>query len=349
MRRYFAEFLATFFVVFAVAGAVVADQHLAVVQVRDSFGPLGIAWAYGLALALALAAVAKISGGHVNPAVSLAFFVTGRINAKDLAGYVLSQMLGALAAAFLVKSLFLAEAVDQAGVGATVLQEGVSTFQGIAIEIVLTFFLVLVIWGVAVDRRGPKALAPLAIGLTVTVNMLVAAAFTGAAVNPARWFGPAMAAQQFQDWQVWIIGPAVGALLAALLYESFFLTEAAEGPVIPGDSELEEQTTDETDAVAPAKEPSAPPPAPAPSPAPPPIPAPSPEPPPPPAPSPAPPPAQPASPAPPVPPQPAPPSPPETPGPSHSSQANMGGGPMTRETPEQAPAPGPDSPSSKEG
>lgn len=247
LRKYLAEFLAAFFLVFAVAGAVVADQHLAVVQVRDSFGPLGVALAHGLAFAAAIAAVARISGGYANPAVSLAFFVTGRMNAKDLMGYIASQLLGGLAAAFLIKRLFVAEAVDQAGVGAPALGEGLSIFQGIAIEIVLTFLLVLVIWGVAVDRKGPRSFAPLAIGLTLTTVTLVGAAFSGAAVNPARWFGPAVAAGQFRAWPVWIVGPAVGALLAALLYESFFLTDTQDAAGQDLDSEAGEDWAEDGD------------------------------------------------------------------------------------------------------
>lgn len=236
LRRYLAEFLAAFFLVFAGVGAIVADQHLAVVQVRDSFGPLGVALAQGIGLAVAIAAFGKISGGHANPAISLAFFVTGRINAKELLSYIASQLLGGIAAAFLIKRLFLAQAVDQAGVGAPALQDGLSLFQGIAIEIILTFLLVTVFWAVAVDRRGAKSFAPLAIGLTLTMNFLVGGAFTGAAVNPARWLGPALAAGQFRSWPVWIVGPAVGALLAALLYESFFSTETSEPAQIPDKS-----------------------------------------------------------------------------------------------------------------
>jgi len=225
LRRYLAEFLAAFFLVFVNVGAIVADQQLGVVLVRDSFGPLGIALATGLALAVAIAAFGRISGGHANPAVSLAFFVTGRISAKDLAAYIGSQLAGAAAAAFLVKGLFVHAAVSQTGVGVTALGPGVKQLQGVSIEIVLTFILTLVIWGVAVDRRGPKALAPIAIGLTITADILVGGPFTGAAMNPARWFGSALASGQFQNALVWVAGPIVGALLGSLLYESFFLTD----------------------------------------------------------------------------------------------------------------------------
>ncbi|MGI8426252.1 MAG: MIP/aquaporin family protein, partial [Actinomycetota bacterium] len=247
LRRYLAEFLATFFLVFAGVGAIVADQQLAVVLVRDSFGPLGIALATGLALTVALAAIGRISGGHANPAVSLAFFVTGRISAKDMAGYIGAQLLGGIAAAFLIKGLFLEAAVSQTGVGVNALGPGVKVMQGLSIEIILTFILTFVIWGTAVDRHGPKNIAPIAIGLTVTAGILIGGPFTGAAMNPARWFGPALASGQFANSLVWVAGPIVGALLASLLYESFFLTDQLPEESLAEIAAAEKVAQDEAD------------------------------------------------------------------------------------------------------
>lgn len=236
-----AEFIAAFFLVFAGAGAIVADQQLAVELVRDSFGPLGIALAHGLALAVAIAAVMKISGGHANPAVSIAYFVARRLSLRDLLGYIGSQLLGGLAAAFLVKRIFVASAVNAVGVGVPALGPDVGTFQGALIEVMLTFFLVFVIWGVAVDSRGPASLAPFAIGLTVTFDMLVGGPFTGAAMNPARWLGPAVASGQFANWGVWLAGPILGALLASLVYETFFLEEVVAAPIDFDEDDEEEE------------------------------------------------------------------------------------------------------------
>lgn len=225
MKRYIAEFIAAFFLVFVGVGATVADFHLSTIRVTDSFGPLGIALATGLALALGIAAVGRISGGHANPAVTIAFFVSRRIKAVDALGYIVSQLLGGIAAAFLVKRILPTDAFSNAS-GAPILGQGIKGFNGTAIEVILTFFLVMVIWGTAVDRRGPKHLAAFAIGLTVTFDIIVGGTFTGAAMNPARWLGPALAAGHVaKDWYVWVAGPILGALLASLVYETFFMED----------------------------------------------------------------------------------------------------------------------------
>ncbi|MGQ0680262.1 MAG: MIP/aquaporin family protein [Actinomycetota bacterium] len=227
MKKYVAEFIAAFFLVFAGTGAIVADHQNAVILVRDSFGILGVALAHGLALAVVIAAVGGISGGHANPAVSIAFYVARRLSAKDLAGYVVAQMAGGLLAALLVARIFVQTAVEATGSGVPALSDGVNLVQGGLIEVMITFMLVFVIWGVAVNPKGPKIIAPLAIGLTVTIGILVGGAFTGAAMNPARWFGPAVLAGQLKiNAAVWILGPIVGALLASTVYELFFMDEA---------------------------------------------------------------------------------------------------------------------------
>jgi aquaporin TIP len=232
LKRYVAEFIAAFFLVFAGTAAIVADQQLAVVQVRDTFGVLGIALAQGLALAVVIAAVGRISGGYANPAVSVAFYIAKRISLKDLGGYVVAQLLGGLVAAVVVKQIFNAETVNSVGAGAPGLADGTNLLQGGLIEVVLTFFLVFVIWGVAVDPKGPKILAPLAVGLTLVFATIVGAPFTGAALNPARWFGPALIGDQLNaDWPVWVLGPIVGALIASTAYELFFLDTAEETTV----------------------------------------------------------------------------------------------------------------------
>lgn len=246
MKKYFAEFLGVFVLVFVGAGSILADAQLATVRVTDSFGPLGIAIAHGLALAAAMAAVMHISGGHVNPAISIAFWVARRLSLKDLVGYVVFQLLGAIVAAFLLKAIIPAEVFKFEGGGIPDLTLAVP--QGAALEAILTFFLVLVFWGVAVDRRGPASLAPFAIGLVLTFDLLIGGPFSGAAVNPARWLGPAVAARNFGNALVWTVGPILGALLASLLYETLFAAEPEEG------IEEEEEAPEEVPVAAPAFE-----------------------------------------------------------------------------------------------
>lgn len=243
MRRYVAEFVATFFLVFIGAGSVVADGYLSGVRVTDTFGLAGIAFAHGLALAVAIAAVAHVSGGHVNPAISFAFWIARRLSARDLLFYVVSQLLGGVAAAFLLKGLLPAAAFEFTGGGVTGLAQDVAVLDGIAIEVVLTFFLAFTIWGVAVDRRGPRAIAPLAIGLVLTFDILAGGAFTGGAMNPARWFGPALASGQFANAIVWTVGPILGALLGSLIYEYFILGE--QPAAIQEVEEFEEEEEEE--------------------------------------------------------------------------------------------------------
>ncbi|HVE76104.1 MAG TPA: aquaporin, partial [Actinomycetota bacterium] len=210
LKRYLAEFIGAFFLVFVGAGAIIADVYRSKTLVTDSFGLLGIALAHGLALAVVIAAIARISGGHANPAVTLAFWVARRMKAADMAGYIVAQLLGGVVAAFLLKGLMPADAFSNAGAGIPALAEGVQPLKAIAIEGILTFFLTFVIWGVAVDRKGPKVLAPFAIGLTVTFGILAGGTFTGAALNPARWFGPALASGQWGTPLVYIAGPILG-------------------------------------------------------------------------------------------------------------------------------------------
>lgn len=237
MKRYIAEFIATFFLVFVGTAAIVADTQETVTRLQSTIGTLGIALAFGLALAVAIAAVGRISGGHANPAVSVAFYIAKRLSLKDLGGYIVSQVLGGLVAALVVKQIFPAEIVESVGSGAPALGDGISLLQGGLIEVMLTFFLVFVIWGVAVDPKGPKIIAPLAIGLTVVFDVIVGASSTGAAMNPARWFGPALMGGSLDgNWPVWVLGPIVGALIASTAYELFFL-DTEEGEITIEDLE----------------------------------------------------------------------------------------------------------------
>ena len=175
-----------------------------------------IGLAHGLTIAVMIAALGVVSGAHFNPAVTAAFVATRRMSVGDGAAYWVAQLLGGLAAGALIAVLFDSGVV--AG-GTPTLNAEVNVGAGIVIEAVLTFFLVLVIFGTAVDERGPKAIFPLAIGLTVALDIMAGGPLTGAAMNPARVFGPALASGHWDAHLVFWVGPIAGGLLAAAVYE----------------------------------------------------------------------------------------------------------------------------------
>jgi glycerol uptake facilitator protein len=229
VKKYLAEFVGTFMIVFMAAGSLVADVYLSSFRVTDSFGPLGLALAYGLAVAVALAAFGRISGGHFNPAISFAAFLSRRLPGRELLGYVGGQLSGALVAGAFLRALMPSQPYQFVGGGAPGVGNGVTMLQATGVEIVLTFFLALTVWAVGVDRRARPSLAPVAVGLVVVAGVIAGGSFSGGAMNPARWLGPALVAGAFANWPVWIIGPLLGATLGSLLYETFFLEEEPEG------------------------------------------------------------------------------------------------------------------------
>jgi len=241
VRRYLAELIASFIVVFAAAGAVVADVFLTHVRLADSFGPLGIVAAYGLAVAIAMLAVMPISGGHVNPVITVSAYVARRISPADAGGYLVAQLLGAVLAAFVLKGIVPKSAFQFASGGAPGLAQGISVLKGSLVELVLTFFLAFTFWAVCLDERGPRALAPFAVGTVIALGGLAGAAFTGAAMNPARWLGPALASGHYGNWPVWVAGPLLGALLGSLAYEALFMVEPGESVEVTVDEEEDEE------------------------------------------------------------------------------------------------------------
>ncbi len=212
-----AEAFGTFLFFFVGAGAVVLGDYLAA---NGGTGPglLGVALAHGLALAVLASALGAVSGGHFNPAVTLGIWIMGRITPVGAALYVVAQLVGGLAAGLALKAIF-ADSWQASNIGTPALGPGISPLLGIVVEAVLTALLLLVVIGTTVDSRGPK-LGGLAVGLAVTADILVGGPLTGAAMNPARWFGPAVAAGAYADWYVWLIGPAIGAAVAALVYRT---------------------------------------------------------------------------------------------------------------------------------
>ena len=240
LRRGVAEFVGTFALIFAGAGSALAIAKalapaLTSAPAIDVYGGLtlvGVALANGLAIAVMVSAVGHISGGHFNPAVTLGFVVTRRIAPSLAVVYWSMQFAGAAAAAALLRWLFPESTRRITHLGAPGLSSGVSIWQGLVIEIVLTFFLVWVVFATAADPGGTfKSIAGLAIGLTITMDVLVGGPMTGAAMNPARAFGPELLSRHWTDAWVWYAGPFVGAALAALVYDTLYLRPSR--PVVP--------------------------------------------------------------------------------------------------------------------
>jgi aquaporin Z len=164
-----------------------------------------------------VSSTAAVSGGHLNPAVTIAFWVNKRINHLNAIGYIIAQCLGAISAAFLIKVTVPAIALQAAGMGTPALSEGVTPMMGLITEIILTFFLMFVIYGTAVDGRAPKV-GGLFIGLVITMDIFMGGPITGAAMNPARYLGPALMGGGLKlCWLYWV-GPTIGAVLAAVVY-----------------------------------------------------------------------------------------------------------------------------------
>src|SRR6266487_1509468 len=250
LRRGFAEFVGTFAFVFVGAGSVLSIAKAlapAIVnaQALDVYGGLtlvGVALANGLAIAVMASAVGHISGAHFNPAVTLGFLITRRIAPSLAVVYWSMQFAGAAAAAALLRWFYPESARRLTHLGAPGLASGVSVWQGLVIEMVLTFFLVWVIFATAADPRGTfKSIAGLAIGLTITLDVLMGGRLTGAAMNPSRAFGPELVHNFWSSstW-IWYVGPFAGAAAAALLYEWLYLRPGRPAPVGPKETGLEE-------------------------------------------------------------------------------------------------------------
>jgi len=213
-----AEFVATFALIFIGAGSVIANAN-------GSLDLTGVALAHGLVLAIMVSVTGPLSGGIVNPAVAIGLWVTGKLSTVRTGAYIVAELLGAAAGAFLLKFLIPATSFGPGGGGAA-LAPGLPTGKGILIEAVATFFLVFAVFGTAVDDRGPwNKTAGLTIGLVIAFDIMAFGPWTGAAMNPARWFGPALATGEWADWWVWIVGPVAGAIVAAVLYWTVFLRD----------------------------------------------------------------------------------------------------------------------------
>jgi aquaporin TIP len=219
VRRGVAEFIGTFTLIFIGGGAGIVS-HSDIVAV---------ALANGLAIGIMVSNLGHISGGHFNPSITLGFVATRRIKLRLAAAYWFFQLLGAICAAFLLRYFFTKIAVK---VTAPAPSPNISDWKAFLLELILTFFLVWAVWATAVDERGAfKAIAGLAIGLTITIDVFVGGPVTGAAMNPARAFGPELAGNTWTGWWIYWIGPFAGAIIAAGGFEYLYL-RPTEPPVV---------------------------------------------------------------------------------------------------------------------
>jgi len=211
-----AEFIGTFVFVLVGAGSAVATRALGVADPAASL--VIAALANGFGLAVAVSATMGVSGGSLNPAVTLSLFVAKKLPARDVVPYMVAEVAGAtLAVLALIVSLPQALGAA-ANWGAPTLAPSISAAQGTVLEMVMTFFLVVAVFGTAVSSRGPK-IGGLVIGLAVLADVLLGGPFTGAAMNPARAMGPMLAGLFFPAyWYIYWVGPVAGALVVGVLY-----------------------------------------------------------------------------------------------------------------------------------
>ena len=214
-----AEFIGTFALIFFGAGSVI-------LFLNGQLDLVGVALAHGLVIAIMVSQMGHLSGGIFNPAIQIALWVTGKMSSARTVAYLVGELAGGAVGGILLKALVPHAAFVAAAGGAVGLGSGISAGKGILLEAVGTFFLVWSVFATAIDDRGPFAkTAGFTIGLTITFAILAIGPWTGAALNPARWLGPALAAGHWGDWYVWIVGPVAGGILAGVLYWGVYLRD----------------------------------------------------------------------------------------------------------------------------
>jgi MIP family channel proteins len=220
LKQCTAEFVGTFALIFIGVGVIANHADL-----KSNAGLLAVALAHGLTIAVMVSATGAISGGHLNPAVTFGLLVGGKIECKRAAAYWVAQLAGAIIAAVMVAVLLQSNEMSGTDIvarGTPAVGKGATPIQSIGIEAVMTFFLVFVVYGSAVDVRAPK-IGGLAIGLTVALDILFGGPFTGAAMNPARTFGPAVIGHVWTHHYVYWIGPLLGGAIAGVVYGRFLI------------------------------------------------------------------------------------------------------------------------------
>ncbi|MBX7077045.1 MAG: aquaporin family protein [Methanobacteriaceae archaeon] len=232
-KKVVAEILGTFFLVFFGTGAAVMTLLIAhAINPASGIGALGglgdwlaISMAFGLTAMACIYLFGKISGAHMNPAVTAGLWVTKNISGKDSVYYIIAQCIGATLASICLVLCLGMSAVTIGGLGATAPAAGIGYFQALFAEFIGTFFLVLVVMGVAVDKKADPGFAGLSIGMTITTIIILLGGISGGSINPARTFGPylidflAGGTNFWMYFPIYVIGPIVGGLLAGLLYQ----------------------------------------------------------------------------------------------------------------------------------
>ena len=231
-----AEFGGTFFVVLVAAGT----AAIAPITTDTSspsllqLTPLAAALAYGAAYAFAVGSLGRVSGGHFNPAVTVAHWVTHRAGTIETALYFLAQMAGATAAAYALRTLLPASATSAVRLGPPVLASGVTRGPALLIEGAMTAALVLALWVAIMGREKPRYwLGGIVAGIVVAAASYLGAPYTGGVMNPARAFGPALAWRLWGYQNVYWVGPLAGGVLAASLYDFFFRRKTVRPGVRP--------------------------------------------------------------------------------------------------------------------
>jgi MIP family channel proteins len=220
-RHFAAEFIGTFALVFIGGGAIITTPLLGLQAIV-----MNVAFAHGLILALLVTATMRISG-HLNPAVTAGFLVTRRIEPMMAVVYWIAQFTAAVVAAYALKALYPEAVASATMYGGQRISNDISLVQAITLEAIATFLLVFVVFGTAVDPRAPKV-GGFAIGLTLTACIFAVGPLTGASLNPARSFGPAVVSGSYQGQAAYWIGPLVGGILAAVLYDRLFMPREPE-------------------------------------------------------------------------------------------------------------------------
>ena len=225
LQMMLAEAIGTFYLCFAGIAAILCDTP----PISSGAGLVGVALAHGLALSIAVSVFGGISGAHFNPAVTCGMLVTGRIAPPLALLYILSQLLGSAVAAAACRAIFPVDVIEAARLGIPLpISTSVTTGVVLLVEFILTFMLVTSVFGTAVDERGKAVkIGGFGIGLTVAFNILAGGKITGASMNPARSFGPALVFNYWNwHWCYWV-APIAGGCVAALLYHHVFLKEQA--------------------------------------------------------------------------------------------------------------------------
>ena len=223
-----AELVGTFILVFG-GTAVAVGAILSRPTAGAAYDSLAIALAFGLALAAVVAAIGHVSGAHVNPAVTLGMAAAKKFPWNYAPIYIVAQLVGAVLGALATWLTFGGPARSEANLAATYPAQGVGDLQAFLVEILITFILVFVVMAVATDDRAPAAIAPIAVGFALAVGVFIAGPVTGGSVNPVRSLGPMLVAGDLTSVWLYILGPIIGGVLAALLYDRFLAQTEAPG------------------------------------------------------------------------------------------------------------------------